>query len=290
MQNSCLNTPFASRTEEIEHYAKDGSARFMEVTMTLLRDDDAKPLGVLGISRDVSERKKLEQIKTQFVTNAAHQLRGPLTSVRGYSELLLVRADMADTERQDCLKRINEEAVKLSHIVTDLVDVSRFESHQGVPLELSPTPVELALRETVELFQRRFEKHRFEIAVPEEPIVASLDTERFKEILTRILSNAAQYSPEGGLIRVVCTMDGETCQVSVQDEGLGMTAEQVGKVFDKFYRVDGSDTGVGGMGLGMTIVKHLVEWLGGAVRIDSQYGKGTTITFSVTARREPQDD
>ncbi len=109
----------------------------------------------------------------------------------------------------------------------------------------------------------------------------NVDKEKMGQVLKNILSNAAKYSPVGGLIRVVGEVLTDHYQISIEDQGIGMTPENVDKIFDKFYRVDASDSAIEGTGLGMTVVKHIVEAHGGTIRIESEFGKGTNVKFVI---------
>ena len=117
--------------------------------------------------------------------------------------------------------------------------------------------------------------------MPEEPVELSVDKDKMGQVLKNILSNAVKYFPDGGLIKITGEMEDDRFQVTVEDQGKGMTPEQVERVFEKFYRVDASNTAVEGTGLGMTIIKYLVEAHGGEVFVESEYGKGTIVRFTI---------
>ena len=275
--------PSPFRTQEIEGRHKDGSSRWLEVSVTAVIEQ-GRPVGILGISRDITGRKRAEQAKVDFLTTAAHELRGPLTSILGYSELLLIRSDLSSEEQRLCLSRINDQAAHLADLVTDLLEVSRMESEEAHTVNLSQQHVDTLVRATVERFREQTAPRHFEIIFSGKAPQFYLDKRIFSEVLHRILANAVKYSPQNSSIRVACTTAGEHCEISIQDRGIGMTDEQAERIFDKFYRGDSSDTAVPGLGMGMTLVKRMVDAMGGTVRVESKYGQGTTVTFTIPIR------
>jgi PAS domain S-box-containing protein len=270
----------ASRTFEVEQLCKDGSTVWMEITATPLRGIDGTIDGILGVSREISERKQIEEMKTEFMTVAAHELQTPLTSIIGYSELLLIRDDFTARERRDCLHRIHTQAGNLAALVSRLLGIWN-ETGSTLPACTKPWPLKELFEDVVETYRRRSPIHEFETAISPIPMTLLISKERMKEILVNVLDNAMQYSPEGGLIRLMCEPIGERCQFSIEDHGIGMTPEQVPRIFDRFYRADTSNTALPGLGLGMSLVKSLVEAEGGQVWVESAYGKGTTVCFSL---------
>ena len=133
----------------------------------------------------------------------------------------------------------------------------------------------------VSLFQDRSKNYVFKVTVPEKPAELFVDKGKIEKVLKNILNNAVKFSPEGGLIKVAGEITGDNYQVTVEDQGIGMTSEQVNKIFDKFYRVDTSDTALEGTGLGMSIVKYIVEAHNGKVWVESTSGKGTAVKFTI---------
>jgi len=242
-------------------------------------------------------------MKTEFISTAAHELRTPLTSIQGFSEILLMRDDLNPEKKKKYLGYINKQSVALGAIINDLLDISRIESGRSFELNKVPCNAGDAIRQTIPYFAEHYKEHLFEVILPEEPMELYVDKEKMEQVLKNLLSNAVKYSPDGGTICVTAKRisdfgmrnaeltDAEeiseirspqsAIEISVADQGIGMTPEQVEKVFDKFYRVDASDTAIEGTGLGMTVVKHIVEAHGGTIRIESEFGKGTTVKFTI---------
>ncbi|GEM_PF-1151119 len=267
--------------DEMEQYHKDGSTRWLEVTATYIHDSDGNPMGILGISRDITERKRLEQMKTDFITTAAHEFRTPLTAIRGYSELLLIRDDIPPDEQKECLAHIKEQAENLNNIVDDLLDISRIESGVGLPAGVARCNITETLMELISFHEDRSGSHRFETALPEDPIELMVDKWKIRKLFDNVLDNAVAYSPEGGVISVRAERCEDHYLFSVKDQGIGMTPDQSERVFDEFYRADASHTAVPGTGLGMTVAKNVVEAHGGKVWVESEYGKGTKVKFTL---------
>jgi PAS domain S-box-containing protein len=276
-----LHTVHPSQTLETEQYRKVGSTVWMEVTLTALRGALGQVSEIMGISRDITGRKHSDQVKTEFLSAAAHELRSPLTSIQGYSELLLVREDLPADDRKDCLLHINRQAKNLARLVDYLLDVTSMETEAGFPLHRTACRIDNIIRETVEEIRSEAPTHPIEISVPEKPVMLMADERRLRAVLANLLGNAVKFSPERGLIHVACEAVDDAWEVSVEDSGIGMEPEQVDKVFDKFYRGDTSDTGLPGAGIGMTLVKYVVEAHGGRLWVESQPNRGTTVRFTL---------
>lgn len=255
--------------------------RIMRARTSVIHDREGKDSGIVTIIHDVTHEREVDRMKTEFISTAAHELRTPLTSIQGFSEILLMREDLKAEEKKKFLTYINKQSVGLAMIINDLLDISRIESGRGFSLDKVPCNAGDAIQEILPYFQEQYKNHQFEVVLPEKPVQLHVDKEKVGQVLKNLLSNAAKYSPEGALIRTVVEKFKDHCRISVQDQGMGMTPEQVDKIFDKFYRVDASNTAIEGTGLGMTVVKHIVEAHGGEVWVESEVGKGTVVTFTI---------
>ena len=255
--------------------------KIMRARTSVIHDREGKVSGIVTTIHDVTHEREVDRMKTEFISTAAHELRTPLTSIQGFSEILLMREDLKPEEKKKFLTYINQQSVGLAAIINDLLDISRIESGRGFALNKQPCNVGEAIQEIIPYFQEHYTNHQFEVALPEKPVQLNVDKEKMGQVLKNLLSNAAKYSPEGGLIRVGGEIFEDHYRISVQDQGMGMTPEQVDKVFEKFYRVDASNTAIEGTGLGTTVVKHIVEAHGGKVWVESEPGKGTRVTFTI---------
>lgn len=246
---------------------------------------DGEQAGVITTIHDVTHEREVERMKDEFLSTAAHELRTPLTSIRGFAELLRDREDLAPEERGRFLGHICNQAGHLTAIVTDLLDLSRIESGRGYQLALQPLQPSRLVTDLLPQFEAVASGHQFKLTVMDAEAEIQADPDKLEQVLRNLLSNAVKYSPDGGLIEVICGQSGSTYQLTVTDQGIGMTDEHAAQVFDKFFRADSSSTAVEGTGLGMSIVKHIVEAHGGDIGIESVPGKGTSVEMTFPLRR-----
>jgi PAS domain S-box-containing protein len=255
--------------------------RTIRARTSVIEDKDGKQTGIVTIMHDVTYEREVDRMKTEFISTAAHELRTPLTSIQGFSEILSTRDDIEDEEKRKFLTYISKQSVNLGTIISNLLDISRIESGRELSLHTVPGDIADIIRSIVPYFQDTSPGYSFEIIVPEEPMELCLDREKVGRVLENILSNAVKYSPGGGVIRISGRVIQDHYQVSVEDQGIGMSREQWERIFDKFYRADTSNTAIPGTGLGMSIVKYLVEAHGGKVWVESELAKGTTVHFTL---------
>lgn len=260
-------------------------SRFIQAKNSVILDHSGKESGVIIILRDITREREIDRMKTEFISTAAHEFRTPLTSILGFSQILLAQKDISAKEKKEFLNYIYQGSLALSDIVADLLDIARIESGQGLSLKTSPCTVREIVTQMEPLRKRLPAEYRFEVVLAEENTLLMVDKGKMGQILENLLSNAVKYSPAGGLIRIRGDIVKRFYQISVADQGIGMTAEQVARIFDKFYRADASDTAIGGIGLGMSIVKHIVEAHGGKIWVESQLGEGTVVSFTIPLAR-----
>ncbi len=256
-----------------------GNPKIMRGSTAVILDKEGKQTGIVTILHDITREREVDRMKTEFISTAAHELRTPLTSILGFSEILTTRDNLNLEERSKFLGYINKQAAGLERIINDLLDISRLESGGGYKLDKVPCIAGDEIKQILPFFEEITKTHRFELECPPNDVHIFVDKDKMGQTLKNIISNAVKYSPDGGLIRITCEIKGNDYQISVKDSGIGMTKEQLGKVFDKFYRVDSSDTAAEGTGLGMSIVKYIIEAHGGKIWVESEYGKSTTVRF-----------
>ncbi len=261
-----------------------GVERIFQVQVALVTDDDNDVIGAVAIFNDITEIRNIERMKTAFVSTVSHELRTPLTSIKGFVSTLL-----ADTEgyydndtRLEFLGIIDAETDRLRRLIEDLLNVSRIEA--GRALQLNPKPIDVpALAEKVCTIQRSYtHKHTLSTHFSEDFPTIVADEDKVDQILTNLVNNAIKYSPDGGQVKVTGWYEPEVEQVvvSVSDEGIGIPKDQISKVFERFHRVDNRDTReVGGTGIGLFLVKHLVEVHGGEIWVESEPGQGSEFLF-----------
>jgi two-component system, OmpR family, phosphate regulon sensor histidine kinase PhoR len=249
----------------------------------------AQPLpqgGAVLVFLDTTARRRLEEVRRDFVANASHELKTPLTAIRGYSETLL-DDDLPADVRRGFIRTLHANADRLHLILDDLLDLSRIESGgwtpepEAVDLDHAARDAWLPLHDKA---QQRGVSLRISLDTGAERVTA--DPAALRQILANLLSNAVRYSPDGGTIEIAAAAgDGPgAVRIEVRDQGPGIAAEHLGRIFERFYRVDPARSRAeGGTGLGLAIVRHLVERHGGRVTARSQPGQGTTIELTLPA-------
>ncbi len=250
----------------------------------------ARPLeggGTLLVLSDVTDLRRLETIRRDFVANVSHELKTPLTAIAGYAETLASEAaDDSDVAR--FAEIIVDHAHRMQRLVDDLLDLSRIESGGWHP-EPEPVAIEPAARDAWSPFAERAEERgvEFETAVTASAGTINVDPEALHQIFTNLFDNALRHTPRGGRVRVLAAAANGDVVLRVSDTGSGISAEHLSRIFERFYRVDpGRSRQEGGTGLGLAIVKHLVEAHGGSVSAESELGRGTTIrlTFPIVTQ------
>ncbi|MEX0891341.1 MAG: ATP-binding protein [Gemmatimonadota bacterium] len=241
---------------------------------------EGAPGAVLGVV-DLTDLRRLESVRRDFVANVSHELKTPLTSIRGYAETLRTDADLPADTRAQFLDVIQHNADRLQRIVEELLDLSRLESGVWQPDARPVRPAAVAedawsdCRAAAERKGVRFRVEGGEVA-------ALGDPDALRQVFTNLLDNAVRATPEGGAIEVRAYHEAPWVVVAVADTGVGIPGDALGRVFERFYRVDPARSrAAGGTGLGLAIVKHLVEGMGGQVSATSQLGKGTTVRVSL---------
>jgi PAS domain S-box-containing protein len=262
----------------------EDEVRIIQAKPAIVKDGDGMEIGVITLLRDVSRERELDRMKREFIATAAHELRTPLTAVMGFSELLLCKNDLDEGQQAEFLSVIHKKAEILGKIVGDLLDLSRVDSGRLIRLKKDWADIGSIIGRSTADYQRACPDHQFEAVLPERPLMVFLDDRKLFQVMENLLGNAVKFSPPGGIIRVVCEVSDGDLRISVSDEGVGMTPEQVERVFDKFYRVDASNTAKEGLGLGMAIVKNIIEAHGCQIWVDSEVGKGTKVTFTLPGR------
>ena len=237
--------------------------------------------GAVIVASDISQLRRLEQVRQEFVANASHELKTPLASIKACVETLLDGA-LEDVEiRVKFLQMVNEQTERLDKLVRDLLALTRIESEERRPM-LHPVDlggiVDLCVNRHRQYAERK--EMRLITVPPQESVLVMADEEALEQILDNLIDNAIKYTNSGGTITVRWVNLENRCRVEVEDTGIGIPQAHIQRIFERFYRVDRARSReLGGTGLGLSIVKHLVQILNGTVTVSSRLGKGTT--FSV---------
>lgn len=258
--------------------------RNIEARTAQVSSRDGSTSGAVTLLRDITREREIDRMKSEFIMIAAHELRTPLTSILGYSDLLQREAEIGGftpEQRMEYLGYIYSKAEALEQIIDDLLNVSRIETGRTILLDKTPCQLVELVYELILHHQQETKRHHFETACPAQSIRVLVDKAKMHQVFDNLLSNAVKYSPNGGRILVSGRMVEGWLEITVADEGIGMTQEEADRIFDKFYRADTSETAVAGLGLGMTIVKGIIEAHGGSIRVESALGKGTKVSFTL---------
>lgn len=230
--------------------------------------------------RDVSQEFEVDRLKSEFLTTAAHELRTPMTSIFGFSELLLHR-QLAPEKQADLLQRIHRQSQAMVNILNELLDLARIESRRALDFEFQPLELQALARQVADDFGVPEGREPPELTLPEAPLWVHVDPSKLSQALRNLLSNAYKYSPAGGPVALrVRAADGGRAELEVEDRGIGMTPQELAHVTERFYRADKSGA-IPGTGLGMAIVKEIVELMGGQLQLASVPQRGTCVTVQL---------
>ena len=267
--------------ERMEAGRSRPSTYLVQTTSVALGDDNYANIFVF---HDVTRTRKLDRLKSEFISNAAHELNTPLATILGYSELLLdPEQEFPEETRKEFLQTIYQKANHLNNLLGQILDISRLEAGRPIPLEVESIPLQERLESMFRHLPVIHPRHQFHLKVPEVPVTVSADPGKFTQIMENLLSNAVKYSPEGGTITLRVDEDQADGQLHfmVRDQGVGMSSEELSQAFERFYRVDASDSATRGVGLGLTITRQLVESHEGKIWIESLPGEGTEVHFTL---------
>jgi signal transduction histidine kinase len=225
--------------------------------------------------------RELDQLKSEFVSLVSHELRAPLTNMKGALELLLDSLQMLEGSRGWALLEVlDEEVARLTRLVQGVLEVTRIEAGR-LSVDQQPLDLQRHLEKIVQRISMRAPQHHFVLPPDDLPLVAA-DPDRVTDILSNLLDNAMKYSPAGGEITIEANTDDDALVVSIADQGVGIPQEQLADVFDKFHRLDTGDARESyGYGLGLYITRKLVEAHGGKIWVDSRPGKGSRFSFTL---------
>jgi len=239
--------------------------------------------GAVIVLHDITDLRKLERVRRDFVANVSHEFKTPLTAIQGFAETLLAGAMDDPQNRIRFLQIILDHSRRLARLTDDLLELSRMDADR-VDLELDRLSVSQFVQSCIETTQRSASEKNLRVSVNLKtslPDIAA-DRRRLAEVLQNLLDNAVQYTPSGGRITVSASSDGDEVEFTVSDTGIGIPKVDQPRIFERFYRVDvARSREVGGTGLGLSIAKHLVEAHGGRIWVESEVGQGSQFHFTV---------
>jgi signal transduction histidine kinase len=264
-------------------------------------EDDARFAGLLGgriggvveASRArereralVQKLREIDNTKSEFVSMLAHELKGPMTTLIGFSHVLKEQWDeISDEKRHNILEILSKEMDRLARLVSDLLDLSRIEAGT-LRYEMRAVDLGELVNGTLEIHTSLSRHHAFDCRIPDDLPHVWADPDRLRQVLINLMTNATRYSPEGSTVTVTAAQGGDEVAVSIKDEGIGIAPEDSNRVFDKFSAIEKPSWVQKGTGLGLYITKGIVDAHGGTLEVESEPGKGTTFTFALKRASE----
>lgn len=233
--------------------------------------------------REVQQYALLDELRRQFIGSATHDLKNPLALINGYIYLLETHPSIADdAEAQSYLETIKRASRKMGHLVGDMLDLLKMEA--GIDLEIDEFDLSKLVRQQTsdQALPARDKQQRYQVFIPDEPIMIQADANRLTRVIDNLVSNAIKYTPQGGEVMVSLRLVDAWAILEVRDNGLGIPAEALDRLFEPFYRVNTIEhRAVEGTGLGLSIVKRIVEAHGGKIEVESQLGQGSVFRVAL---------
>lgn len=280
-----------SETREWSYVDKHGEQIPVILTVTPIRDDSDQIKGFLGIAQDITERKRIEQMKNEFISTVSHELRTPLTSVSGAIGLVLSgRFGEVPEKAQKLLNTAHRNSERLAHLINDLLDTEKIAAGK-IHFDMQVQPILPILEQAVEENNTYGAERNVKLVLTTELVQARIkvDEQRLKQVLANLLSNAIKFSPDNGTVTVEAKSTDAEIMVSVSDQGLGIPQDFQNKIFHRFAQADSSDTRQkGGTGLGLAITRELVKRMGGTIGFETAEGKGTHFFFTLPSVQSNQ--
>ena len=281
-------------SEELNYYRlekrcikKDGTGLEVEEAVGCIKSPDGIPEYFVSMIQDISERKQIEfekermnQAREDFLSTAAHEIRTPLTSIRGYSELLINRDNLSNEMIKQFSSHINKESENMANLIDDLLDLSKIESNESFELNLELSSLIDCINHEINLFKDQKNGNSFKLEIERNPYDILIDSVKIGQVFRNLYSNSVKYGHSGCEILTKIRFEDEVVSISVSDRGKGMTQSQVDHIFDKFYRTKEVKS-IQGTGLGMGIVKYLVTSHTGTIWIKSKLDVGTTVNIEL---------
>ncbi len=259
--------------------SKLGEAYILGIAAPLY-DSEGHVTGAIESIRDITEGKEVERLKDEMISAVSHEMRTPLTAMLGYADFML-QNEVAPEQQQTYLGIIFKEAERLEELIGNFLDLQRYKSHQEA-FTCSPLAIAPLLEETASLFGPISQWHRMTVDCPADLPQVCGNGEYLRQVFNNLVSNAVKYSPKGGEVYLGARREDDGINIMVRDEGIGIPAEAKEKIFERFYRVDNSDSrAIGGTGLGLALVREIVTAHGGRVWVESAVGRGSTFFLSL---------
>ncbi|HYH02709.1 MAG TPA: ATP-binding protein, partial [Bacillota bacterium] len=264
--------------------------KVLNLRLAPIRDDLNEEIrGVVAVIGDYTKLRQLESMRRDFVANVSHELKTPLTSIKGFVETILDGAIEDRETTRKFMTIIYQEAERLNHLIHDLLDISKLESGQ-MDVKQNEIRLKELIEEVIVSLENRVRDKKLTLVKEIHAETMQGDEDLLREVIINLLDNAIKYTPEGGTVRVGCRETQEGLNFYVEDTGIGIPKESISRIFERFYRVDkGRSREMGGTGLGLSIVKHIIERHGGKVKVTSEFGKGSKFLFVIPPKGTRQE-
>lgn len=255
----------------------------VDIYAAALYDEKQELIGAVIVLHDISELDHLERIRRDFVANASHELKTPITAIRGLTETILDDSEMPEDVRQDFIKKVHAQSLRLSSLVSDLMTISRLESDHQEKSFASFDLVELVRRSVTASKQVCEEKQLdLQLDLPNAALMINGEIQAISQLVDNLIDNATKYTDVAGAISVSLRREDKVALLTVKDSGIGISPQLQQRIFERFYRIDKARSReLGGTGLGLSIVKNIAEQHGGSVSVKSQPGVGSTFSVSL---------
>ncbi len=270
--------------KEIELAGENAETRrVLRTSNAVIEDQNGRTIGMVSVLSDITKMKEVEQLKSDFVANVSHELRSPLAAIQKNLAIILDQTAGAINEDQKSFLSLAKGNVeRLTRLINDLLDLSKIEAGK-MEIKKAPTDLTALIRATLANFTGWFREKNIaaRLELPEPPLQLEVDADKIVQVLNNLLSNALKFTPAEGEIRVRLT-PGSPVEIAVADSGPGIAPQDIQRIFNKFEQVAGhAGNGIHGTGLGLPLVKEIVERHGGAIRVESEVGKGSTFAFTL---------
>lgn len=257
------------------------SDRCVEMYASPLRDGEGRAVGAVVVLHDITELERLESVRRDFVANVSHELKTPITAIRGMAETMVEDPEMPEETRVLFTERIRDQTHRLSSLVADLLTLARLESEDG-GINREPFDLRETVTTSAESIVPSESPINFTLDLPEDGVHLTGDEEAIRQVITNLLSNALKYTPAGGDVRLTLRREHGQAILEVEDTGVGIEPSHLDRIFERFYRVDKARSReLGGTGLGLSIVKHVCRAHGGDISVTSRPGLGSTFFVKI---------
>jgi signal transduction histidine kinase len=270
------------KRELVLHSRSNPETLVVAFVATPMRDVGGAVCGAVAVVRDITQQRAMERMKDDFLAIAAHELKTPVTAIKGYAQLAISRlhADAEPARLRRALNTIDQQAERIAHLVEELLDMNRIQAGQ-LHLQRKWLDLVALAQRSIEQAQQQTSQHQFMLEAPSQ-IEGCWDEARIEQVLQNLLGNAMKYSPEGGMITTTIALLEDVVHVTVRDQGIGIPPEKQPRIFEPWFQAHTDTSGdYGGMGLGLSICKEIVQRHGGSMWLESKQGKGSLFGFTL---------